>query len=756
MKITKVLYSIGLCLLVCLTVFLSAFSTADQTDLTRIIVKCLSRYEQLKEVTPKTKEMMDSWLPDRGVRSKYAILKSIAGMDILESATGIEVFREGPHQGQINYYSSKMGYYNPEFLNEVNRTLKTLFEDPEFKENAKILYESRFRKLLKTYYAAYQILHLKYNSQSVEFTRLKEIYLEAMHGNHSPGAFLREYDREVYHAMQDRGYDIAESNTALSFWLRRNIDGTDTQFLDLLKMVFNNLETIIENDTLHIRDLEDKDGLKHQIGVDKPFTGVAINRYPTGVKIYEANFVEGARREFRVWNRQGTMVEEVRFEDGIPYKMTWDYVGNLKVVQDHILKGNTWEMISHTNYSQDGRKIFLKEYENKQEIRETHWYPDGSIMEEKNYENNQRIWKIWDHNGNEIIRGEMQLIDTVDIKELVLKENMLYKTGTDKPFTGVMTFAGELDYGRGGKWRTIPGTSKSMATLVFGKFDGPYTIWHENNGSKKSERTLKTNPRGEINEDGIYTNWYKNGQKESERDKNRETRWYESGQIAYEKSNDGFTEWYENGQVRDKLIKGYNRTSLRNSWFENGEKQAKLVMFRGDVLRAKAWDEHGNVLEEVQPVTDDNRNKIKSFTENFITLLKKRNYRKLEELIMPFEKIYGVFAIMFREKEVSEAEIRSKSVEYDKSRLKFMRYFKDTFDKHEIGKIELIKYDLSILNADGSQENIKWPNSINYVPEPAKYSLAKIDVFFYRNNKLDHIRITLISIDNQWYLIPDY
>lgn len=756
MKITKVLYGTGLCLLLGLTVSLSAFSTADQADLARIIVKSLSRYEQLKDVTPKTKEVMDSWLPNRGVRSKYAILKSLAGMEILESATGIKVFREGPHQGQINYYSSKMGYYNPEFLKEVNRTLKTLFEDPEFKESAKVLYERHFRKLLKTYYAAYQNLHSKYSFPSGELTRLKELYLESIQGNHSPGEYLQWNFREIYPSMQDQGYDVAESITALGFWLRRNIDGTDIQFLDLLKMVFNNLETIIENDTLYITDLEDKDGLKHQIGVDKPFTGIAINRHPNEVKIYEANFVEGKRREYRVWNRQGTKIEEVRFEDGDAYKMTWDYVGNLKVEQDHILKGNTWDMISQTNYSLDGHKIMRKVYENKQEVRETHWYTDGSKMEEKKYENNQIVWKIWDHNGSEIIRGEMPLIDTVDMKELEMKENILYKTGSDKPFTGVMTFTGELDYGRGNRWRITPGASKSMATLVFGKFDGPYTIWYENNGSKKSEITLKTNHRGEIDQDVNNTQWFKNGQKKSEITENSQTRWYENGQIAYEKNNNGRTEWYENGQVKDKLTHGYNRTSIRNGWFENGDKQAEVVIFRGDVLRGKVWDEEGNVLEEVHHVTDDDKNKIKSFTENSIALLKKRNYRKLEELIMPFEKAYRVFAIISRGKEVSEEEIRSKSVEYDESKLKFMRDFKDTFDTHDIGKIELIKYDLSILNADGSQENIKWPNSTNYVPEPTTYSLAKIDVFFYRNNKLDHIPLILISIDNQWYLIPDY
>ena len=756
MKITKVLYGTGLCLLFGLTVSLSAFSTADQTDLARIIVKSLSRYEQLKEVTPKTKEVMDSWLPNRGVRSKYAILKSIAGMDILESATGIKVFREGPHQGQINYYSNTMGYYNPEFLNEVTRTLKTLFEDPEFKEDAKVLYERNFRKLLKTYYAAYQALHLKYGSQSGELRRLQEIYLEAMHGNHSPGEYLQWNFREIYPSMQDQGYDIAESITALGFWLRRNIDGTDIQFLDLLKMVFNNLETIIENDTLYITDLEDMDGLKHQIGVEKPFTGVAINRDPNGVKIYEANFAEGKRREFRVWNWQGTKVEEVRFEDGVPYKMTWDYVGNLKVEYDHILKGNTWDMISQTNYSLDGHKIMHKVYENKQQVSEMHWYPDGSKKEEKKYENNQIVSKIWDHNGSEIIRGEMPLIDTVDMKELELKENILYEAGSKKPFTGVMTFTGDLDYGRGDRWRITPGTSKSMATLVFGKFDGPYTIWYENNASKKSEKNLKTNHRGEIDQDGNITQWYKNGQKESEITENSEARWYENGQIAYEKNNNGFTEWYENGQIRDKLTHGYNRTSIRNSWFENGDKQAEMVMFRGDVLRGKVWDEEGNVLEEVHHVIDNDKNKIKSFAENYVALLKKRNYRKLEELIMPFEKVYGVFAIIFREKDVSEEEIRSKSVEYDASKLKFMRYLKNTFDTHEIGEIEMIKYDVSTLHADGSQENIKWPNSINHVPDPTKYSLAKIDVFFYRSTKPDHFRLTLIYVDNQWYLIPEY
>lgn len=764
MKITKILYGAGLCLLFGLTVSLSAFSTADQTDLARIIVKSLSRYEQLKEVTPKTKEVMDSWLPNLGVRSKYAILKSIAGMDILESATGIKVFREGPHQGQINYYSNTMGYYNPEFLNEVNRTLKTLFEDPEFKEDAKVLYERHFQKLLKTYYAAYQNLHLKFGSPSGELTRLKEDYLEKTGSDNLPGEFLQEYFRRISDRMKGQGFDWYESDTALGFWLRRNIDGTDIQFLDLLKMVFNNLETIIENDTLHVRELEDRDGLKYQIGVDKPFTGVAINRQPNGVKIYQANYVKGERREFTVWNRQGTKVEEVRFEDGVGYKMTWDYVGNLKVEQDHILNGNTWEMISHTNYSLDGHKIMRKVYENKQEVRETHWYSDGSKMEEKSYENEQRVWKIWDHNGSEIIRGEMPLPDTVDMEEIEWKGPLsAYKKGSDKPFTGVIKFSGELDYRyrKGVWWRVRENPFHSTATIVFGKFNGPYTLWYEENGLKRSERNLKSEMRDGITQVGTYTQWYNNGQKEFEqRSSGDETRWYKNGQKASEESKNGYRRWYENGQLKDKVDLGASGTSNRTRWYENGEKQSESLVFRGSIVRAKVWDADGNVIDDVQPVKDEDKNKIRSFAENFVYILKKQNYKQLEDLFLPFEKLLETY---ISEEEVTEEEIKRKSeeikrksIEYDEDKLEYIRNFKDTEEFYELGKIELVRYNFWILDKDRSRKTIEWPNSINYVPEAqAKYYTAQIQIILYKNNKLDQILLNLLFANNQWYIVPE-
>lgn len=743
MKITKILNGVGICLILCLTIFLSAFKQADYEDLARIIVKSLTSYEKLKEMTPKTKETMDSWLPNRGSRSKYAILKPVAGIEILESVTGIKVFREGPHQGKINYYSNNIGYYNPEFLNEVNRTLKTLFEDPEFKEDAKALYESQFQSMLKTYYAAYKNLHHKLVFSNHKLGQLKEDYLEKMANNNLPEFFLSEHFRRISDQMHNQGYDWSESNVAMGFWLRRSIDGTDTQFLDLLKMVFENLETKIENDTLNVKELEVRDGLQYQLGLDEPFTGVAINNNPKGVKIYESNYVKGKRKEYMVWNRYGKKVEEVRFEDGIAYKMTWDYMGNLKVEMDHILKGNQWEMISQTNYNQEGKKQLHMVYKNDQRLSETYWYPDGNKKEEKNYGKESVVRKVWDHNGNELILGDLGEItsaDTVDLKEIEWKGHTFYKKGSNKPFTGIMTFTGELDYRKGISWRVAPRTSFSTATLLFGKFRGPYIIWYEKNGSKKSQRNLKNETRGEIEPYGSYTKWYRNGQKE-----------YEGNEYGAQ------TQWYENGQIRSKKYISYNgrKQGVETRWHENGQKLSDKLYFNDRLLRVKEWDPNGIEINEGQTVIDEDKHKIKSFANEFISILKSKNYEHLEKLIVP-TKIF-LEAIRMQEGELSEEEIRSASIKWDERKLKRLGELKKMHFDPDV-KIEFITYNFKIEKDDGSRETIKWPNSINYVMDPNTLRVAHVEIFLYHNESLNVMQmpqIELLSWDNQWYLLPN-
>ena len=87
-----------------------------------------------------------------------------------------------------------------------------------------------------------------------------------------------------------------------------------------------------------------------------------------------------------------------------------------------------------------------------------------------------------------------------------------------------------------------------------------------------------------IKRDGLYTNWYKNGQK-------RDELTYKDGKF------DGlYTNWYDNGQKESEGI--YNDNKLEGfsaHWYENGQKSFEGTYKDGELISKKYWNEDGSV-----------------------------------------------------------------------------------------------------------------------------------------------------------------
>ena len=87
-----------------------------------------------------------------------------------------------------------------------------------------------------------------------------------------------------------------------------------------------------------------------------------------------------------------------------------------------------------------------------------------------------------------------------------------------------------------------------------------------------------------IKRDGLYTNWYKNGQK-------RDELTYKDGKF------DGlYTNWYENGQKRFELT--YNdgiHNGLLTWWYDNGQKSFEGTYKDCELISKKYWNEDGSV-----------------------------------------------------------------------------------------------------------------------------------------------------------------
>jgi antitoxin component YwqK of YwqJK toxin-antitoxin module len=132
--------------------------------------------------------------------------------------------------------------------------------------------------------------------------------------------------------------------------------------------------------------------------------------------------------------------------------------------------------------------------------------------------------------------------------------------------------------------------------------NGVYTEYYEN-GQKRWERTYKDGKK-----DGLSTRWYENGQKLEEgtykdgKENGLRTLWYENGQKEGEVDfKDGLmTQWYKNGQKRlHGFCIGASQNGLMTFWYKNGQKKEESIIKDGELIELIGrWNEDGSVRRE--------------------------------------------------------------------------------------------------------------------------------------------------------------
>jgi len=193
-----------------------------------------SNYEPLRERDA-------TWL-DVGLRSKYAMAKAYASLEIIEATFGHPIYLRGPHNGELNFNSTtSFGYYNPNFVQSINNSVAAALANPMFNKVGKQVYEKHLKSMGHTYLAAHQ--HLKENPAERE--ALVNDYLSMMA---KPAGTLNGSLQERFIGFAEAAEngpnksDVYEAFTAPAFWIRRHIDGTDDEFMALLEMVIYHFE----------------------------------------------------------------------------------------------------------------------------------------------------------------------------------------------------------------------------------------------------------------------------------------------------------------------------------------------------------------------------------------------------------------------------------------------------------------------------------------------------------------------------------
>ena len=226
---------------------LSSFIMLPKSSLKDLFKTIGLEYSGLKQQTPQTREVMDSWLYEEGVRSRYAIIKSIASLNHFRGISELPVFLSGPHKnGTINYYSEdEFGHYNPAFLKKFKREMKLFFKKRSNRLLAQKLYDAHLKQVVRSYYDAYQFLMPDKNKKiqllDQKYSTLQEELEE--HIKRENKADYYEVFRPYADQQNSKGKDWYEAFVAPGFWLRRGIDGTHEQIYALLVMGMQQLDS---------------------------------------------------------------------------------------------------------------------------------------------------------------------------------------------------------------------------------------------------------------------------------------------------------------------------------------------------------------------------------------------------------------------------------------------------------------------------------------------------------------------------------
>ena len=151
------------------------------------------------------------------------------------------------------------------------------------------------------------------------------------------------------------------------------------------------------------------------------------------------------------------------------------------------------------------------------------------------------------------------------------------------------------------------GQKEQEGTYKGGEKDGKWTKWY-NDGQKQSEETLKNKK-----EDGLWTYWHKNGHKKSEKKysdgkgQGLWTYWDKNGQkkkeTSYEDGNlvDEWTfvlEYHENGEKKvEGTLKNKKEDGLWTYWHTNGQKKREVIYKDGKRFSYKTWNRDSSVKE---------------------------------------------------------------------------------------------------------------------------------------------------------------
>jgi len=155
---------------------------------------------------------------------------------------------------------------------------------------------------------------------------------------------------------------------------------------------------------------------------------------------------------------------------------------------------------------------------------------------------------------------------------------------------------------------------------------GRWTEWYEN-GQRESDgefySLINDTEFGALRKQGLWTYWYKSGKRKREVsysdgfEDGQWTEWYENGNkreegnyyIYHGRKGGLWTKWYDNGNKEEEgnyyiydggweqVGDGFSdiKVGLWTFWYENGQKSSEGIYKDGELISIKEWNEDGSV-----------------------------------------------------------------------------------------------------------------------------------------------------------------
>lgn len=190
-------------------------------------------------------EVVQSWVPEVGVRGRYFIAKEVMGKSVIEGIVGEKAFVSGPHAYGVSYTSNKdFGRYNPKFLTKLEQMLEKAFSNQMLVNQFQSVYDSQLQQYLRTFYLSYEVGANKKDIMKEYQNIIKQETEASSEGQFlaAPSNYLQETFSGFSDEMSAQGYDFFESVTCPGFWVRRSIDGTEDEFYSLLNLMIRTFD----------------------------------------------------------------------------------------------------------------------------------------------------------------------------------------------------------------------------------------------------------------------------------------------------------------------------------------------------------------------------------------------------------------------------------------------------------------------------------------------------------------------------------